>query len=375
MHHRTRSWPVIAAFVVAVAAVPGLPAAAATPSFDSDRGVLTYAPMLEKVTPAVVNIAVRSRSAAVQQNPLLQDPFFRRFFNLPDRMPQRDTLSAGSGVIVDAQKGLVLTNHHVIANAVEVRVTLKDRRVLPARLVGSDPETDIAVLRIEAGGLTALPFGDSAALQVGDVAFAIGNPFGLGQTVTSGIVSALGRAGLGIEGYEDFIQTDASINPGNSGGALVDSAGRLIGVNTAILGPNGGNVGIGFAVPSQMARAVMDQLVAYGRVERGRIGVSAQDVTPDIADALKMKNGLGALVTTVAQESGAQQAGLRQGDVVVAVDGTSVRNATDLRNRIGLKRVGESVRLGVLRQDRALDIVIKVGPGDMQNAGARRPLP
>jgi Do/DeqQ family serine protease len=290
-------------------------------------------------------------------------------------MPQRDTLSAGAGVIVDAGKGLVLTNHHVIANAVEVRVTLKDRRVLPAKLVGSDPETDIAVLKIEGQGLTALPFGDSAALQVGDVTFAIGNPFGLGQTVTTGIISALGRTGLGIEGYEDFIQTDASINPGNSGGALVDSLGRLIGINTAILGPNGGNVGIGFAVPAQMAKAVMDQLVEYGRIERGRIGVSAQDVTPDIADALKMQRGGGALVTTVARGSGAYDAGLRKGDVVISVDGTLVRNAADLRNRIGLKRVGESVRVGILRQDRSTDLVIKVGPGDVQDAGARRQLP
>lgn len=360
-------------FVLAVAGLL-LPingaAATALPMTDEKRGVLTIAPLLETVTPGVVNISVRVRVAA-QQNPLLKDPFFRRFFGVPDQPSERQAMSAGSGVIVDAERGLVLTNHHVIDNADEVVVTLKDRRQFKAKLIGSDPETDIALLEIDARKLTAVIFGDSDALRVGDVVIAIGNPFGIGQTVTSGIVSALGRSGLGIEGYEDFIQTDASINPGNSGGALIDSQGRLIGINTAIIGPGGGNVGIGFAVPSNMARAVMAQLARYGEVRRGRLGVAVQDLTPDIAAALGLAQTSGAIVTNVEANSPAARQGVKAGDIVVAADGVPVRNATHLRNRIGLIPKGQSIALSLIRNGERKTVSIEVGtvqaaemPGD-----------
>ncbi len=306
----------------------------------------TLAPVLKEVTPAVVNIAVLSRSP-LESNPLYQDPFFRRFFNLPDK--PKPQVSAGSGVIVDAARGHVLTNHHVIKDATQVIVTLKDRRQFEAKLVGSDPGTDIAVLQIEAKNLSALRLGDSDALDVGDFVVAIGNPFGLGQTVTSGIVSALGRSGLDIEGYEDFIQTDASINPGNSGGALVNLAGELVGINTAIIGPAGGNVGIGFAVPINMVRAVMDQVLRFGEVRRGRLGIATQDLTPDLAESLGAGRGEGAVVISVEPGSPAEKAGVRPRDVVVAVNGKPVRNSADVRNKVGLIPVGESVELALLR--------------------------
>ncbi|HYD32732.1 MAG TPA: trypsin-like peptidase domain-containing protein [Azospirillaceae bacterium] len=310
----------------------------------------SIAPMLEAVTPAVVNIAVLTRTP--NENPLLNDPYFRRFFNLPDTPPDRYSLSAGSGVIVDARNGFVVTNNHVIAQAQEVVVTLKDRRQFRARLVGADPATDIAVLKIDTDNLIALPLGDSDRLRVGDFVVAIGNPFGLGQTVTSGIISALGRTGLNIEGYEDFIQTDASINPGNSGGALVSFDGQLIGINTAIIGPAGGNVGIGFAVPVNMAKAVLDQLIRYGEVRRGRLGVAVQDLTADLAQTLQVAGNIGnggAVIAGVEPGSSAERAGMRVGDVVVAVNGHPVRGAADLRNRIGLTPIGQDVRLDLVR--------------------------
>src|SRR5690348_2797945 len=233
---------------------------------------------------------------------MLQDPFFRRFFGLPEQ--SRPQISAGSGVIVDAHNGFVLTNHHVVKDAEQIAVTLKDGRRLQGKLVGSDAATDIALLKVEGDNLKALPLGDSDALRVGDYVVAIGNPFGLGQTVTSGIVSALGRSGLNIEGYEDFIQTDASINPGNSGGALVNLKGELVGMNTAIVGPNGGNVGIGFAVPTSMISGVVEQLAQNGKVSRGRIGVAIQDLTPELAKNLGIEDTqrAGAVISRV--ESG-----------------------------------------------------------------------
>src|SRR3954468_18985727 len=269
------------------------------------KGMPTLAPLISQVTPAVVNISIKSRSAA-EDNPLLRDPFFRRFFNVPDRPPQE--MAAGSGVIVDARQGLVITNHHVIKNAAQIIVTLKDRRPYAAQLVGTDPATDIAVLKIDAPNISALKLGDSDQLNVGDFVVAIGNPFGLGQTVTSGIVSALGRSGLTMEGYEDFIQTDASINPGNSGGALVSLHGELIGINTAIIGPSGANVGIGFAVPANMVRAVMTQIVRFGDVRRGRLGIDFEDLTPDAAAKLKLKSAEGAVISNVQPESPADKA-------------------------------------------------------------------
>ena len=306
------------------------------PAVATRDGMPTIAPVLARVTPAVVNIAVLQRSPE-DQNPLLRDPFFRRFFGLPEQsQPQ---ISAGSGVIVDAANGYVITNHHVIKDAREVLVTLKDNRRLPARLVGSDAGTDIALLKIEPKGLTEVKFGDSDALQVGDFVVAIGNPFGIGQTATSGIVSALGRSGLSVEGYEHFIQTDASINPGNSGGALVNLKGELIGINSAIIGPSGGNVGIGFAVPSFIARAVMEQLLRFGEVRRGRLGVTMGDVV----------GGEGAQVAEVQPGSPAARAGLRKGDVVIGLDGRPVRAAAELRARLGVVPVGETIELRVRR--------------------------
>jgi serine protease DegQ len=336
------------------------PAASGGPMVDPERGVLTMAPLLEQVTPGVVNIAVRSQIER-PANPLFDDPFFRRFFELPELPRQRDVLSAGSGVIVDAGRGYVLTNNHVVANAQEILVTLKDRRTYPARLVGADPETDIALLQIDAPDLAAIPLGDSDRLEVGDLVLAIGNPFGLGQTVTSGIVSALGRGGLGIEGYEDFIQTDASINPGNSGGALVDSRGELVGINTAILGPAGGNIGIGFAVPVNMARAVMAQLTEYGEVHRGQLGVAVQDLTPDLAHAMGLDLRGGAVVTQVAPRSAAAAAGLRAGDVIVEVNGSPIADAADLRNLVGVLPVGSDLAIVLRRDGRAESVAARIG--------------
>ncbi|MEZ5668612.1 MAG: Do family serine endopeptidase [Alphaproteobacteria bacterium] len=341
-----------------LAAVGG---ARAQQPFVAERdGVPTLAPLLAGVTPAVVNISVISR-APLEQNPLFRDPFFRRFFDTPG-FPRigpgagRPSVAVGSGVIVDADAGLVLTNHHVVANGVEISVTLKDGRTLAAELVGSDPPTDIAVLRIPSDGLSALAFGDSDSLQVGDYVLAIGNPFGLGQTVTSGIVSALGRTGISNQGYEDFIQTDASINPGNSGGALIDLHGALIGINTSIIGPSGGNVGIGFAVPSRIASSVMDQIVAYGEVRRGRLGIAYQDVTPDLAELLGMPQALGVVVTRVEQGSVADQAGLVTGDVIVEINGRPIRDSMDLHNRVGLAPVDAAITIGIIRDGARMDV-------------------
>jgi len=333
----------VIALACALCAFVAVPVRAALPV--DARGLPTLAPMLAQVTPAVVNISVQMRGN--QENPLLRDPFFRRFFDLPER--QRAEQSAGSGVIIDPARGLVVTNHHVVNNAQEILVTLKDRRQLQGQLVGSDPATDIAVIRIPPERLTALKVGDSDDLAVGDFVVAIGNPFGIGQTVTSGIVSALGRTGLGIEGYEDFIQTDASINPGNSGGALVNLRGELIGINTAIIGPSGGNVGIGFAVPANMARVVTDQIVRFGEVRRGRLGVATTDLTPQNAADVKATVTEGAIVMRVDAGSAAERAGIRLRDVVTAFNGRPIRSSSDLRNRIGLTPAGDEVELRVLR--------------------------
>ncbi|MGE5506678.1 MAG: Do family serine endopeptidase [Actinomycetota bacterium] len=344
-----------AASLVAAALLIAFPAAADLPPGD------TVAPLVKKVTPAVVNISTRSVQANDADNPLLNDPFFRRFFNIPRQMmPQRETRAAGSGVIIDGGRGYVVTNNHVVENADRIDVTTKDNRTFRARLVGRDPDTDVAVLKIEGGNLQSLPLGDSGAVQVGDFVLAIGNPFGLGQTVTSGIVSAIGRSGLGIEGYEDFIQTDASINPGNSGGALVNFKGELIGINTAILAPGGGNIGIGFAVPINMVKAVTEQLIAHGEIRRGRVGVAIQDLTPDLAEAMSIKRNDGAVVVEVEPGSPAARAGLKRGDVVTAVDGQPVRSSAEMRNRIGLTPVGGQVRLNVERGGETKDFDVKV---------------
>jgi len=339
----------------------------------SPQDLPTLAPVVSKVTPAVVNISVLTRSP-LEDNPLFQDPFFRRFFELPER-PQRKEQATGSGVIVDAAHGYVLTNDHVVRDAEKIIVILKDRRQFEAKLVGTDPGTDIAVLRIDAKGLSALPFGDSDKLRVGDYVIAIGNPFGIGQTVTSGIVSALGRTGLTPQGYEDFIQTDASINPGNSGGALVNLRGELIGINSAIIGPSGGNVGIGFAVPSNMARRVMEQITRFGEVRRGRLGITMTDLTPALAKELGVSARAGAMITAVQPGSPAEKAGLRKRDVILALNGHPVLGSGALHARLGLTPVGEEIELKVARGPETLTIRTRVAPPQAHAAGGGRAVP
>ncbi len=335
-------------------------ACAAIPPAVDDQPIPSLAPMLEKVTPAVVNISTSKRSR-LGRHPLLDDPFFRWFFEeAPHRPRSQETQSLGSGVIVDASKGYVLTNNHVIEEADQIRVTLKDGRSFEARLLGRDPEMDIAVLQIPAEDLTALPWGDSDRLRVGDFVVAIGSPFGLSQTVTSGIVSALGRSGLGIEGYENFIQTDASINPGNSGGPLVDLRGRLVGIDTAILAPGGGNVGIGFAIPANLAHEVMRQIVRFGRVRRGALGISVQNLSGDLAHALGLKRPRGAVVAAVAPGSAAERAGLREGDVITRVYDHEVASANDLLSRLGVARIGQVLDLEVLRNGKARQVQVRI---------------
>jgi serine protease Do/serine protease DegQ len=314
----------------------------------------SIAPMLENVLPAVVNISTRTRTK-VMRHPLLDDPFFRRYFNIPNSPGrERQKQSLGSGVIVDAAKGYILTNHHVIEGADEITATLRDQRQFTAEVVGSDAEVDLALVRIKAKDLLALPVADSDKVRVGDFVVAVGSPFGLGQTVTYGIVSALGRSGLGIEGYEDFIQTDASINPGNSGGPLVNMNGELVGVNTAIVGPSGGNIGIGFAIPGNMASIIMAQLSEHGEVRRGQLGIAIQDLTPELAQAFGLKRRDGAVVAQVTPNSAAEQAGLRRGDVIVSLDGRAIAGSSDLRNAIGLLRVGTRVEIGILRKGKQI---------------------
>ena len=310
----------------------------------------SLAPMVEKTRPAVVNIATRG-SVDIQKHPLLNDPLFRRFFKGFENLPQRkEVKSLGSGVIIDADAGHIVTNFHVIDGADEISVTLHDGQQLEATLVGLDPEADVAILKVEHAGLVSVPFADSSTLRVGDFAVAIGNPFGLGQTVTSGIVSALGRSGLGIEGYEDFIQTDASINPGNSGGALVNLRGELIGINTAILASGGtGNVGIGFAIPINMVREITNQLIEYGEVRRGMLGVIMQNLTPDLARAFGLDVHQGVVISQVVENSAASKAGLKAGDVIADINGTPVKSASAMRNIVGLMRVGAKMDITVIR--------------------------
>jgi Do/DeqQ family serine protease len=330
----------------------------------------TLAPMLKQVMPAVVNISITSKME--MQNPLLQDPFFRRFFDIPDQPVEREAQSIGSGVIVDAARGYVLTNHHVVEQADTIKVRLTDDRYVDAKLIGSDPDSDLALLQIKADGLRAIPLGDSEKLEVGDFVVAIGNPFGIGQTVTSGIVSALGRSGLGNR-YEDFIQTDASINPGNSGGALVSLKGELIGINSQIISRTGTNVGIGFAIPSNQAKFVMNELIAHGKVERGRIGIQGQqNLTPELAKAFGLPNTRGALIADVVPGSPADKAGLKTEDVILEANGREIRDFAHLRNLVGLMRVGDRIEFKVWRNGKTRIVPVTVGKDTEQaQSGAK----
>ncbi len=338
------------------------PVLAGLPAAVDGRPLPSLAPVLKEVTPSVVNVYTQTRVRV--RSPLLDDPIFRRFFNVPDAPRERVSQSLGSGVIVDAEKGYVLTNNHVIARADEISVGLKDGRSMEAKLIGTDPDTDLAVIQIPAEGLTALPLAEADDLQVGDFVVAVGNPFGLGQTVTSGIVSALGRTGLrGLE-FQNFIQTDASINPGNSGGALINLRGELVGINSAIFTPSGGNVGIGFAIPSSMARYVMNQLIRYGEVRRGTLGMFVQDLTAELAGAFAMDKGQGALVAELAADSAADDAGLQPGDVIIRMAGRKIKDAQDFYNAEGGLALGESLQVEYFRdgKTRRAKLVIRAVP-------------
>ncbi len=336
---------------------------AALPSAVDGQQLPSLAPMLERTTPAVVNIATRGKSRRRIELPLPRDPLFRRFFDRPSIERVQETSSLGSGVIVDAKNGLILTNHHVIKDAYQINVTLTDGRELSAEIIGRDEDTDVAVIQVPAKNLVQVPIADSNALRVGDFVVAIGNPFGLGQTVTSGIVSALGRSGLGIESIEDFIQTDASINLGNSGGALVNLRGELVGINTALYGTgNQGSIGIGFAIPINMAHDIMLQLVDYGEVKRGRLGAQGQDLTPQLAQAFGIERNNGFIVTQIESGSPAATAGLRVGDVIVAANQKPIRSSRDMHNLVGLQRFGQSIELMLFRGGEELELPVTIQP-------------
>ncbi|WP_028006753.1 DegQ family serine endoprotease [Solimonas flava] len=333
-------------------------------------GVPSLAPMLKPVMPAVVNISVTGEVEV--RNPLMDDPFFRRFFDVPDQPQEREFQSVGSGVIVDAAKGYVITNNHVVKDAKEIKVRLNDDREFEAKLIGRDDGTDVAVLQIKADQLTALPLGNSDGLQVGDFVVAIGSPYNLRQTVTSGIVSALGRTGIS-DGLGDFIQTDASINPGNSGGALVNLKGELVGVPSMIYSQSGGNVGIGFAIPVNLVKNIMTQLIDHGSVERGRIGVvGGQEVTPELAKALNLPSSRGALIGRVVPDSPAAKAGLKAGDLIVAANGKDITDFPQLRSIVGLMRVGDKVDFKLYRDGKLKNVTVTIGKDTQQTVAVTK---
>ena len=326
---------------------------AAIPKNEEGALITSLAPLVKTVAPAVVNIRV---SQTVKSRSPYDDEMFRRFFGAPNTPNNsREVQSAGSGVIVDAKNGYILTNHHVVSGADKIQISLIDENTLDAEIIGSDPATDIAVLKVEAENLTDIDIGDSDQVEVGDFVIAIGNPFGLGNTVTSGIVSALGRTGISSSGYEDFIQTDASINPGNSGGALVNMQGELVGINSAIISRSGGNVGIGFAVPSEIAQSIMSQLLDFGEVRRGLLGVSIHTIDEENAEILGVESKSGAMITAIEPGSAAEEAGLRVEDIIIRVNDERISNARDLQNAIGLKGSGERVTIEFIRQSTRLE--------------------
>lgn len=327
----------------------------------------SLAPMLEHTLPSVVSIKVEG-TAQMQNN--IPDEF-RRFFGYPESQSRQFT-GQGSGVIIDAQKGYVVTNNHVIDNAEKITISLNDGREYSAKLIGHDKQTDIALLQIENGNkLTAIKMADSDKLRVGDFAVAIGNPFGIGQTVTSGIISALGRSGLNMNGFENFIQTDASINRGNSGGALVNLKGELIGINTAIIAPGGGNVGIGFAIPSNMVESLIEQITEFGEVKRGVLGIKGNELTADIAKAFDLNIQKGAFVSEVLNDSAAKSAGIKAGDVIVSMNNKPIESFAELRAKIATAGAGKTVKLGLVRDGKPLTLDVKLKNSDVTSTDAR----
>jgi len=358
-----------AAILSSTMALTSLPVSAALPDNFGGQVMPSLAPMLEHATPAVVSIAVKGTHKVNQQN---VPEAFKFFFGNKGQSPaqQRPFRGLGSGVIIDSDKGYVVTNNHVIENADEILITLKDGRQLTAKKLGSDSESDIALLQIDADNLKEIKLADSDVLRVGDFTVAIGSPFGLGQTVTSGIVSALGRSNLNIEHYEDFIQTDAAINSGNSGGALVNLRGELIGINTAIIGPGGGNVGIGFAIPSNMMHNLVSQIIEFGEVRRGILGVSGRSVNSDIAKAMELDTNQGGFIEQVMPDSAADEAGIEAGDVIIAINGKAIKSFFELRAKIGSIGANKKVELTVIRDGDEKDFTVKLKQSQGSNIAA-----
>ncbi len=366
------------AFFVLILALLGTSAQASIPSSMLSGDQPSLAPMLHKTLPAVVNVVVTGKAQQAPNNPLFNDPFFRQFFNTPQQKQQQQMqhpTAIGSGVIVNADKGYIVTNNHVVRDAQKIEVRLRDNRQFKAKVVGTDPATDLAVIQIKADNLTQLKLADSDKLQVGDFVVAVGNPFGLRQTVTSGIVSGLGRHIGNPEGeqgsrYQNFIQTDASINPGNSGGALLNLNGQLVGINSEILSQSGGNIGIGFAIPSNLVKTVYHQLVKYGKVKRGMLGVVGQNLTPDLAKAFGLNVDQGVVIAQVMPDSPAAKAGIKQRDVITAVNGKEINNFSDLQNAIGLRSPGDKVTIDLLRDGKKQEVHATLAKAsDMTGAG------
>ncbi|NUF27628.1 serine protease DegQ [Gilliamella bombicola] len=342
---------------------------ASFPSIPTDNNAQqpSLAPMLETVLPSVVSIKVEG--TAQMQNNMPEE--FRRFFGYPDNQSRAFT-GEGSGVIIDSEKGYIVTNNHVIDNADKITVVLNDGHEFKAKLIGKDPQSDIALLKVDdAKKLTAIKLADSDNLRVGDYAVAIGNPFGIGQTVTSGIISALARSGLNMNGFENFIQTDASINQGNSGGALVNLKGELVGINTAIIAPSGGNVGIGFAIPSNMVKSLTSQLIEFGEVKRGVLGIKGNELTSDIAKAFDVDVQKGAFVSEVIDNSAAQAAGIKSGDIIVSMDGKAIDSFAELRAKIATTGAGRTVQLGLIRDGKQMTVSVKLKNSDESSTEAK----